>query len=106
MAVCTASYGASECYNSFQSSYVIVGSDSDVCSDFEQLEGVSWNLTVWGEAYTKEYTANSLSIETLSSPHLLYDFTGTGFADVCNRTVRIPVSADQWDLWATEQTYR
>ncbi len=99
---CIRNFGASLCH--VTKSYFYIGPRAGEeglpdDNEFEQLEGVNWQDSLYAPKFAKEYTANTLSYD-VNGNGVIIDVTGTGVLDTCNRHIRIPTS--DWAAWRND----
>jgi hypothetical protein len=100
--ICVDNFGADSCFQ--RGSYFRVGKQ-DKESNYEPLEGVNWNSTLYGSSLSKEFTTNCLSYD-LNGNDVVIDLIGTGKEDTCNRKIVIPVPENEWDAWINESEFK
>ena len=91
----------------YYGNYFYLGKKEDIInsgSNFEELEGVNWNTTIFGSTYSKEYTTNAMSYG-LNGNDVIIDIIGVGVNDTCGKKISIPVEMDEWNLWLTESEF-
>lgn len=66
----------------------------------DDIDSKYWNDAFFGSATTLEYTANSLAYDANpGSTSAVFDITGHGVNDACQRIIRIPVESNMWPNW-------
>jgi len=99
--LCSSYYPKDACRINVLSSIVHIGVEYTGSKNILDLAPVT--KAFLSLSYTLEFSANSLALDTNKDRYIVFDLTGYGVRDVCNKHIKIPTSLD-WDMWLAENS--
>ena len=99
--LCASHYPKNACRINILSSIVHIGVEFTGSKNTLDLAPVT--KTFLSLSYSLEFSANSLALDINKDRYIVFDLTGYGVRDVCNKHIKIPTSLD-WDMWLAENS--
>ena len=100
--ICVEKWGLSNCQLLNGARIVHIGHMETVDDEADRIDAGTWNETFFGDGTSLGYTTNSIAFFA-NGFNIVIDITDQGVSDTCNKKICIPVSADNWDKWATSE---
>ena len=99
---CSSKWGFFKCAQIGQCNIVYIGNVDEMHGDAFLIDSANWNKTFFGNGTSLQYTTNSIAYFA-DKLNVVIDITGHGVSDTCNKLIRIPATADNWDQWVTAE---
>jgi len=99
--LCTSYYPRNACRTNLISGIVHIGVENTGSRNILDLAPLTKTFLSLNDL---EYSANSLALDTNKDRYIVFDLTGYGVRDVCNKHIKIPATRSDWDMWLTENS--
>lgn len=97
--ICTNNWGNRNC--KYSARVVHIGNKMANDGTTDEIDSAPWNKNFFGRHDDLEYTTNTLAFDP-NGNNVVIDLPGNGVQDTCNKKIRIPVRASQWNIWSEE----
>ena len=97
--ICTNNWGNGSCQ--YSTRVVHIGNKMANDGTTDEIDSAPWNKNFFGKHDDLEYTTNALAFDP-NGNNVVIDLPGNGVQDTCNKKIRIPVPASQWNIWSEE----